>query len=219
MFKKLKIIVIAIVIVILAAGAGYYIWSDITRKPALTPGVGDTTEPTTIVGSDNQQAEQIQQVEQLEHPNLDRPINVIVNSQPEIQKSAIGKIKKLSNELKKNSNNYDSWLFLGVYRKVIGDYEYAAECWQYAVYLVPSSFTPYNNLGNLYTYFLKDYKKAEENFKKAIANGPHEIYIYRSFYEFYHFVLKDDIKTKQLLEQGIKENPGAHDLKSLLDNL
>jgi tetratricopeptide (TPR) repeat protein len=102
---------------------------------------------------------------------------------------------------------------------MIGDYEGAKECWEYAAVVNPKSPTPFNNLGDLYAHYLKDNKKAEENFLIAIKNGPDQIYIYRSLYEFYRYVMKDNAKAKQILERGISANPNtSQDLKNLLDN-
>lgn len=189
MTLKAKIIFV-VFILLLAAGIGYYIYySDL---------VSETKFPTT--------------------PDLDQPINMPSTLALDAQKIIREKIEKLSTELKQNPNLFDNWLLLGIYRKMIGDYEVAKEYWEYAGIINPQSPTPFNNLGDLFANFLKDDKKAEENFLKAIAIDPSAIYIYRSLYEFYHYNLKDGAKAKAILEQAIKANPNtSQDLQNLLN--
>lgn len=191
-------IVLGIIVLFLAGGVGYYIWHDLNKK---------------------NQLEQLEQVEQPKIPDLNKPINITANLPEDAKKIAQEKIEKLSSELKQNPNLFENWLVLGIYRKIIGDFEGAKECWEYVAALNPKSSTPFNNLGDLYAYYLKDYKKAEENFLIAIKNGPDQIYIYRSLYDFYRYVIKDDVKAKKTLEQGIATNPDtSQDLRNLLNN-
>ena len=109
---------------------------------------------------------------------------------------------------------------LGVYRKIIGDYEGAREVWEYASAIRPQNSVSFNNLGELYAYYLKNNKKAEENYAKAIENDPSAIYIYRNFFDFYRYFAKDTAKARAILEKGIAANPAtSSDLKNLLKSL
>ena len=118
------------------------------------------------------------------------------------------------------SESLNELLALGLEKKRINDYEGARDAWERAGIVSPTNSVSFNNLGDLYAYYLKDNKKAEENFLTAIKNGPNQIYIYRSLYEFYRYVLKDDAKAKGILQKGIIANPNSsQDLKYLLDNL
>jgi tetratricopeptide (TPR) repeat protein len=131
----------------------------------------------------------------------------------------INKINNYISALKDDPTLFNSWLILGIYRKQIGDYEGARQAWDYVGKISPGNSTSFNNLGNLYAYYIKDNQKAEENFLKAIKNGPDMVYIYRNLYEFYRYVMKDDIKAKAILAQGIAANPDtSQDLQYLLDN-
>lgn len=199
---KAKIIFGIFILLLAAIGIGYYVWRDFVRHRVSN----NFTESTTVVDSDK-------------IPDLNRPINMPSSLALDAQKIVREKIEKLSTELKENPNLFDNWLLLGIYRKMIGDYEGAKECWEYASIVNPQSPTPFNNLGDLYANFIKDSKKAEENFLMAIKIDPSAIYIYRSLFEFYHYNLKDDAKAKQILEQGIKANSStSQDLQNLLDN-
>ncbi len=211
-FMRNKIVLSALII-ICAAGAGYYIYHDIVGHRM------SNIESTTVVDENKNQLEQLEQIKHLEHPNLDRPFNVTTDLPEDAQKIAKDKIEKLTSELKQNPALFEDWLVLGIYRKMLGDYEGAKECWEYAAAINPQSPTPFNNLGDLYAYYLNDSQKAEENFLKAIKNGPDQIYIYRSTYELYRYALKDDAKARAILEQGIKANPTtSQDLQNLLNN-
>lgn len=131
------------------------------------------------------------------------------------------KLKEVTERLKSNKYSLEDWLILGIYRKTLGDYKEAEKIWTYAGLAWPQNSTSFQNLGELYAYYLKDNQKAEQNYKKAIENGPEQIYIYRNFADFYRYVLKDTAKAKAILEQGIIANPGATslDLQNLLKSI
>ncbi|MEW5907575.1 MAG: hypothetical protein AB1643_00085 [Patescibacteria group bacterium] len=195
---KNKIILI-IIILLLAGGAGYYIYNDLSP----TRRVGESEEPQQPV---------------VEIPNLDRPINITVNLTKEAEEIIRKKIEELSSKLKENPNLLDLWLDLGIYRKIIGDYEGAVEAWEYVSVVSPKNSTSFHNLGDLYAFYLKDYQKAEKNFLIAIENNPSQIFSYRSLYELYRYAMKDDEKAKEILKKGIEINPDtSQDLKNLLD--
>ncbi|TSD02992.1 MAG: hypothetical protein Athens071416_383 [Parcubacteria group bacterium Athens0714_16] len=137
-----------------------------------------------------------------------------------IPSGAMEDVKKnitfLSNELKINSGNFDSWIGLGSYRKTAGDYEGAKLAWEYASILRPRFSLSFLNLGNLFGYYLKDSKKAETNFLKAIEVEPTHTYSYISTANFYTEILNDKNKAISILEEGIKNNPNNPDLKLVL---
>ena len=153
-------------------------------------------------------------------PDLNKEIKITADMNEEAKRIATAKIQDLSSQLKKDSDNLENWLVLGVYRKTIGDYEGAREVWEYAGAIRPQNSISFNNLGELYAYQLKDNIKAEENYKKAIENDPSAIYIYRNFFDFYRYFAKDTAKARAILEQGIAANPSTtSDLKNLLESL
>ncbi len=104
--------------------------------------------------------------------------------------------------LQKEPDNFDKWLYLGVLKKGIGDYEGARDIFIYAGQLRPQSSTPFANLADLYTYFLNDPLKAEENIKKAMANDPNDYNLYLSLADIYHY--------------KFPERPGAYE-QTMLD--
>ncbi|MBU1179126.1 hypothetical protein KKB69_02220 [Patescibacteria group bacterium] len=190
-------IILALFILIIAGAAGYYIYHDLKN-----PNVRSSTSIN------------------LDVPDLDRPINMPETLPEDAQKIAREKIEKITADLKNNQDLFASWLELGVYRKMIDDFEGAKEVWEYASLIRPENSISFNNLGDLYGYYLKDNKKAEENFLKALENGSDKVYIYRNAFDFYYLVMKDEVRAKQILEKGIELNPeSSQDLKNLLDGL
>jgi len=193
----MKMIVYA-VIVLAVLGSAFYIWRDFSSTlPPDEPGI----------------------VPVVEIPDLDRPINITADMPEEAKTIARSNIEKTVSELKENPDLFNSWITLGGSYKLIGDFEGARDSWDYAGSIRPGNSTSFNNLGDLYAYYLKDNEKAEENFLKAIENGPDKIFIYRNLYDFYRNVLKDEGKAKETLQKGIALNPDTStDLQNLLDN-
>ncbi|NOY35627.1 MAG: hypothetical protein GXP44_01755 [bacterium] len=242
-----KKIIYAIFILALAGGSGYYIWHDYESFSGAKEGgyvevSGSRGEPAGVEtgtcsldqetglpadsGSCDGGETATEAPAESERPaessvealDLDRPIAIPGDMAPKAAKLVTEKINKLVSDLKANPDSMDSLLALGIYRKMIKDYEGAAEAWEYAGKIYPKNPTPFNNLGDLYAHFLKDKKKAEKNFLKAIENGPDELYIYRSTYEFYRFVMKDDAKAKEILREALKVKPDSKEFQYLLNN-
>ncbi|MBU4353465.1 hypothetical protein KKA18_02085 [Patescibacteria group bacterium] len=216
MREKIQVIAVIIVIVILAGGAGYYIYSDFVKHR-----VSDMPDNSGagVEGTGDFKVEQIPIEDNVSAPipDLARAINISADLPEDARKIARENIEKLIVELKQNPNSFDSWLELAIYRKMISDYEGAKEIWGYTSKMAPNDAISFNNLGDLYAYYLKDSAKAEENFLKALENGPDQVYVYRNVHDFYLNVMKDEAKAKKILEDGIKANPGAsQDLQNLL---
>jgi len=210
--------VLGLVILALAGSAGYYIYSDFVKHR-----VSDMTD-NSGVGAEGTGDFKVEQIP-IEDKNvqdsvlhiLDRSINISADLPEDARKIAVENIEKLIVELKQNPNSFDLWLKLAIYRKMLGDYEGAREIWEYTSKMAPNDAISFNNLGDLYAYYLKDSAKAEENFLKALKNGPDQVYVYRNVHDFYLNVMKDKAKAKKILEDGIKANPGAsQDLQNLL---
>lgn len=233
-----KLIFIAFVLLILI-GAGFYLYKNpaIQGLPLDENATSSSSQSyknivniggVTIESEGDMDSVKIEPVEikndkpvvNIPAPNLDREIKITGEMSDEAKRIVTAKIQDLSGQLKKDSDNLENWLVLGVYRKTIGDLESAREIWEYASAIRPGNSVSFNNLGELYAYYLKDSKKAEENYAKAIENDPSAIYIYRNFFDFYRYFLKDMTKARAVLEQGIAANPStSSDLKSILETL
>ncbi len=114
--------------------------------------------------------------------------------------------------IKKEPTRVDLWLELGVYRKMAGDYQGAADAWSYVAQTGPTSvnYIAYGNLGDLYMNFLKNYPKAEANFKAAIAIKPGAVDYYRALFSLYtdYGYKSGTSAAADIVVQGLKANPG-----------
>lgn len=212
-------IVLGLVILALAGGAGYYIYSDFVRHRVANMADMPDNSGVGAEGTGDFKVEQIPIEDNVSAPipDLARAINISADLPEDARKIARENTEKLIVELKQNPNSFDLWLELAIYRKMISDYEGAKEIWEYTSKMAPNDAISFNNLGDLYAYYLKDSAKAEENFLKALENGPDQVYVYRNVHDFYLNVMKDEAKAKKILEDGIKANPGAsQDLQNLL---
>jgi tetratricopeptide (TPR) repeat protein len=101
--------------------------------------------------------------------------------------------------------------------KTLGDYEGARDVWEYVKALAPNDVIAWNNLGDLYHFYLKEYAKSEENWKKTIALKPDYIQGYSGLVDLYKYSFKEKLsETPVVLKQGIVKNPDAIDLQVML---
>jgi len=237
----MKKILFIIFVLLVCGGLGFYFYQKLSPKTQNGVIVGQSNSSSsqtagntvniggvTIQGEGDMKGVKIEPVAitnnkpvvNIPLPDLNKEIKITADMSEDAKRIATAKIQDLSSQLKKNSDNLENWLVLGVYRKMVGDYEGAKEIWEYASAIRPQNSISFNNLGELYAYYLKDNAKAEKNYKKAIENDPSAIYIYRNFFDFYRYFAKDVAKARAILEQGIAANPStSSDLKNLLETL
>jgi len=150
-------------------------------------------------------------------PSLNREATPLKTLSPEVVKLVEDRMTATIANLKKDSRSFDNWIALGIERKTLGDYEGAREAWEYAKIIDSNNLVSWNNLGDLYHFYLRDYKKSEENWKKTIVLNPDFIQGYRGLYELYSYSMKEkSTEIPVILKQGIARNPKATDLKTLL---
>lgn len=172
MSKKPTIIVISILTLVVIA-AGFYIYKKTTQEP----------------------------------PVFDwRTLLVFQVKDQNMSADAIAKYQEMfagtKARLEKNPDDFAAWLNLGIVRKSIGDYEGAADVWEYAAKIRPQSSQPFSNLGDLYANFLNDVAKGEEYYKKALANDPKDVNIILGLADVYRYRLSG---KEYLYEQTILE--------------
>lgn len=150
-------------------------------------------------------------------PSLVRSVEFKNTLAPEVKSIMVTRIDDNIKELKKDPLNVNEWIMLGVNRKSIGDYEGARDAWEYVKALVPSNIVAWNNLGDLYHFYLKDYVKSEENWKKTIALKPDYIQGYSGLVDLYKYSFKVKLsETPIILKAGIIKNPDVVDLQVML---
>ena len=151
------------------------------------------------------------------YPSYDRALTFPADYSAEARRIMTDKINATIAALKKDPNQYNEWVNLGIFRNSIDDWEGARQVWEFLTIRSPSQPAPFANLANLYAFSLKDPARAEMNLKLAIEKGPKEASTYRFGYEFYRFVQKDDIAAKEVLNKGIAATDSP-DLKYLRDH-
>ena len=224
-------------IIILVALLGLYIVFDSKAKNAENNQTIATTTTTNLTatttgglqittqGTGSYTIEQVSATSgtKLPQPIPDLTAKVVFKNDPsltpEIKTLIQGKISGLQSTLLKNPTDFDSWINLGLYQKMAGDYSAAAISWQYAGKISPTSFVQFGNLGDLYAYYLKDNAQAEMYYKKAITNGPKQSYLYVQFATMYRDVFKDLSKAKAVIDQGLAEIPNDPNLLQLQASL
>lgn len=146
---------------------------------------------------------------------IERPITINV-SLPEISKQqAVAKIKELSESIRQDYNNIYQWYDLGAYRQLIGDYEGAIAAWNFGIIIRPNDYIIYQNLGDLYAFYLKNYDKGEQNFLKSLEKNSKNVYGYQQLALLYE-TSNNSRKSENTLLLGIEENPDVPILKILL---
>lgn len=150
-------------------------------------------------------------------PTLVLPTNYLSTNSPEVNKMVLANLEKVIAAIKKDPKSAMNWIELGIQRKTLGDYDGARDAWEYAKAIEPGNIVPWNNLGDLYHFYLKNYVKSEENWKKTIALKPDYMQGYRGLYELYTYSMKEKIgEIPVMLKKGIEKNPDAGDLKVML---
>ncbi|OIO30795.1 hypothetical protein AUJ77_01780 [Candidatus Nomurabacteria bacterium CG1_02_43_90] len=201
--------------------AGVIVYRD-TRvsKIEITEKTPDTTKSIngiTMTGNGNIEVVPIEEKKLPPTPILVRGTDFTVALDPQIKKIVLGRLDGEVATLQKDTKNVEAWVGLGLQRKTLGDYIGARDAWEYAKALNSNNLVVWNNLGDLYHFYLKDYKKSEENWKKTIALKPDYIQGYRGLYELYTYSMKEKInEAPVILKEGIAKNPNATDLKALL---
>lgn len=136
-------------------------------------------------------------------PGEVRPNEEALKNTPEERRQALYRaIQKYGAEIKNDPARGD-WVSLGLFKKNIGDYEGAADAWEYASILFPGEDTPLFNLGELYRHYIPDYPKSERFFRAAIAKelaNASRAYISLSDLYYYSYTEKRDQADNVLVE-------------------
>ena len=193
-------------IAVLAAVAAAVIWFiayDVRPRDTEIPVAVETATPmlSPVSGAGAEPAGQ------LETPDLDRPIVVTADLTPENRKKYTEGIQAISRQLKNDRDSLDGWMILGLYRRKIGDYEGAAEAWEFLTKIHQGDARAFANLGSLYSQELKDYAKAEAWYRKSIEADAQAIGSYLALAEFYQYFTREPQKVVDTYLLGLRRNP------------
>lgn len=192
MMKKLG----SVLLILGALGlAGWYFWGEF-RGNADADEVGVVDTEDTIEGGE------------VAVPNLERSVFADTVS-PEEQARLGTEMERIAHSLREDPTLYASWLDLGSYRKLAGDFTGAEEIWLYMAAHWPEDRAAYENLGDLYHLYIRDYPRAERYYRAAIERDDTYPELYVKFHELYalSWAEKKDLADEILLE-GIEKLPG-----------
>ncbi len=207
------IIILAVVIAVLVFFAKKD--SDLPQKEV------DLVEDIEIITDlgEEVEVEVITEEEVVDIPDLNRKIEFPENFPLEAQESIIKKINEVKVDLEEDPTSFNDWLQLGIYRKMIEDYEGTELVWEYAGYLEPEKFVVWGNLGDLNSLYIRDNLKAEKYYLEALKYGPSQDYLYFKIADFYSEFLENKEKAILIVEKGLENNPSSKSLKTLLNSL
>ena len=120
-------------------------------------------------------------------------------------------------DLEKDITDFNAWLELGLTKKVVGDYEGAAEIWVYASNLQPQNTVILGNLGDLYGNFMSKPEEAELMYKKALSINSKDENLIVGLADLYRYRLpgKENLYEPTLLD-GLKAAPDNPSLVAAL---
>ena len=166
MNKNIKTAVIGIITALILAGVAYIIYRDFTglQNSNDANGPGYTIKELSTGEISNISV----QTSNIPVPDLNRMVMNNKDLPPEVVEIVEKNIRSLSEELKRNPDQLDQWLDLGIQRKTAGDYEGARDAWDYATAIRPSGSVAFQNLGNPIRLLSSRQYESGQNFLKAI---------------------------------------------------
>ena len=144
-------------------------------------------------------------------PKLDRAIpENTTNQDSGYRAQTIDRLNKTIEALKKDQYSYQDWIYLGLYRQILVDYDGALEAWRHASLLAPNEEVAFLNLAHLYDLYIKDYAQAGTYYKEALGINPADVSAYRDMHDMYRYNYKQGTSAAEdILKKGIARNPDA----------
>lgn len=234
MSNRQKNLLTALFVVIIVGVVSVYIFNDL-RKPIIDPAqsidkkietkplsLGDETSGQSIRGNVGEGYKIT--ILPNEDPKIPSPkpkipdLSLSVTNYSHLDEAAFRAVSQnmaeVAQGLKKDPNNELGWLNLGVYRKMLGDYQEAANIINYVAIVWPDDYAPYNNLADLYQFYSKNYPLAEKNWLKVIELRPNYLQAYENLYNLYKDpnYKEKEAKALPVLLQGLGANPKSIEL-------
>ncbi|MBL7045759.1 MAG: hypothetical protein ISR99_01895 [Parcubacteria group bacterium] len=140
-------------------------------------------------------------------PDIDRE-TVFATALVELKELTAEGFKKTRENLHEEPYSMNDWLDLAIHYKTVDDFDGAKEVWEYLTLAAPNNSVPFNNLGDLYHFYLHDFPKAEGYMKDAIKRANDPSY-FLNLYQLYKLSYKKDTNLAELaLLDGLKSNQG-----------
>lgn len=176
-----------------------------------------TTSDAQITGTGNYTVTQLPDETIPAPPNYKTPLVFSASVSADVRTALNAQFADTESALAKDPTNFDALINLGIIRKMGGDYTGAATDWQYAAILYPKSQVPFDDLGDLYTNFIKAYPQAAAEYKQALKDDPTDMTAYQGLFALYTtYGYGSSASAIALLKQGIAANPKNIDLELML---
>jgi tetratricopeptide (TPR) repeat protein len=221
MIKQNKLLSLAFLIIIVAA-ISIYIYRDLNSSipKALSQIENDQKEQVLLETSKPGGGYKIEAVDTVNNqkgieqlskmPDLNLSVVNYSHIDEATFKVASQNIAILGADLKKDPKDESKWLNLGIFRKMIGDYQGSVEIFNFVGILWPSDYVPFNNLADLYQFYIKNYPLAEKNWLKVIELKSDYGEAYENLYNLYKESYKEkEAQALPVLLKGVKNNPGS----------
>src|SRR3989338_9425717 len=122
-------------------------------------------------------------------------------------------VADIRSALQKDPKDEEKWLQLSIYQKNLGDYKKAVEILNYVATVWSNDYVPFNNLADLYQFYIKNYPLAEKNWLKVVELKPDYLQAYINLYDLYKDLYTEkQAKSLPILQQGLANNPKSIDL-------
>lgn len=211
-FSTSKIFYLFFILIIISGITGWFIYKDLSQR---SPTSSNTTTPGVVAGNQSSLPDNIDEL----IPDLDKEIVFKVDLPEDYKQQIILDIEDVRSRLRKDYNDLQDWLQLGLLFKVTEDYERVQECWEFGALIRPYDSIVFHNLGDLYHLYLPDFPRSEENYFKAIENDPGIVMYYQKLHELYTYSYeKKEYLADDVLIEGLKNNPNNPLLQYLLDS-
>lgn len=185
-----KTLIIAVVIIVLAlAVSGFFAYQKGYFNFSPQTSSSPTLAPENLLSF------------QIKTPNLE----------PEVIKYYEDKFNEVKASLQESPDDYSNWLYLGILKKGVGDYEGARDCYLYVIQIKPEISNSYANLADLYANFLNEPQKGLAMMQKALELDPNDVNFYLALAEIYRYRLpgQESMYETVMLDaiQGFPNNP------------
>lgn len=147
-------------------------------------------------------------------PGEFRPVPEEVKLFTEAQREQLrATLQSHANAVKKDSAYFSGWIQVGLLKKTIGDFQGAADAWEYAGVIQPLNSLSFANLGELYWRYIPNFPRSEANLKTSIKHKADDLQTYTTLAELYHYSYKEKYElADDVLLDGLKANPGSDTL-------
>jgi tetratricopeptide (TPR) repeat protein len=200
--------IVAIIVIVLLQKPTTSSNSDVTASTTEETSTTSTTTRNGVTGTGDFSVSG--DTVNLKIPDYRAPINYSSSIQADVKAALSSAATKIEAKLASNQLDLESWINLGIVRKMAGDYSGAEKAWIFVTQAAPTNAIAYANLGDLYQNFIKDYPKAEKNYLTEIKLSPKDEGVYLNLYTMYANQYKQTTTAAEdILKKGVAAMPDS----------